>query len=404
MKCSLKFFATIAAVAVFIFNGYSQTKVLFIGNSFTNYAYSVPGMFNGFAISAGISIQSDFNAPGGYTVLQHTTNATTQNKITSKKWDYVVVQDNLGNFAGNVGSIGSSVISAHQTLINQIKANDSCTRIIFFAGWGPVGGTSSSDNTNACINRIHSNMILLNNNFFDEIVSPIGKAWITSMSQLPSVNLFHTDNMHASAAGAYITAATIFTTIFKKDITNLSFNSTLVPSDAQALRTIAYNTVKDPTLFSTTNLSSFTPAVTVNGTTLTCNGAYPSYQWYLNNSAISGATSSSHTATANGLYKVTVTDSMGCARSSFEINVTSVAIDETETKKMIIKQLSGSIFEIVNTNNKTITINDIQGKTILNQKINQDNYLIDLSGVSKGIYIISVGDNNKIERSKIFVQ
>lgn len=400
MKHTLKLIVGITTLICV--NAYSQTKVLFLGNSFTNYVYSVPAMFNGMATTAGITTQVDYNAPGGYTVLQHTTNSTTQAKIVSKKWDYVVVQDNLGNFAGSVGSIPSA--SAHVTLINQIKANDSCTRIIFFAGWGPVGGTSSSDNTNACINRIHSNMIILNNNYFDEIVSPIGKAWITSMSQLPSVSPYHTDNLHASAAGAYITAATIFTTIFKKDITNVNYNSTLNPSDAQTFRTIAYNTVKDPTLISTTNLTSYTPAVSVNGTTLTCNGTYPTYQWYLNNSAISGATASSHIATANGLYKVTVTDSMGCKRSSFEINMTSVGNDEAAKNNLIIKSLSGSLFEITNVNNKTISVHDMQGKIIFNQKVHTDNYLLDLSVASKGIYIISITSNDNSIRSKILVQ
>ncbi len=187
---------------------FGQTKVLFLGNSFT-YAYDIPALFSGFATSVGISVTIDENTQAGMAVadeqiIGHVNDGTSQTKINSQQWDYVVVQDNMGNYANNIGTISSSCGNANVALYNMIKANNSCTRIIYFAGWGPVGGVFSGDNTSACIDRIHGNMIYLNNGIGQEIVSPIGKAWNSSFIQLPAVNLFHSDNVHPSLEGSYL--------------------------------------------------------------------------------------------------------------------------------------------------------------------------------------------------------
>lgn len=41
---------------------------------------------------------------------------------------------------------------------------------------GTEGGVYTGDNTINCINRIHGNMIYLNDNIGNEIVSPVGKS------------------------------------------------------------------------------------------------------------------------------------------------------------------------------------------------------------------------------------
>jgi hypothetical protein len=62
----------------------AQTKkILFIGNSYT-YVNDLPLMLYNLALSAGDTIIYDSSAPGGYTLLQHTTNTTTLSKINAQ--------------------------------------------------------------------------------------------------------------------------------------------------------------------------------------------------------------------------------------------------------------------------------------------------------------------------------
>ncbi len=79
----------------FILNVQAQTKVLFLGNSFT-YTFDVPALFNGFATAAGISVTIDQNTQAGMAVADeqitgHVNDPVSQSKITSQQWDYIVV-------------------------------------------------------------------------------------------------------------------------------------------------------------------------------------------------------------------------------------------------------------------------------------------------------------------------
>ena len=67
-------------------------KILFVGNSYI-YVNNLPLVLYNLALSNGDTIIYDSSAPGGYTLLQHTTNATTLSKINAQNWDYVVLQE-----------------------------------------------------------------------------------------------------------------------------------------------------------------------------------------------------------------------------------------------------------------------------------------------------------------------
>lgn len=387
----------------------AQTKVLFLGNSFT-YTYDIPALFSGFANSAGISVTVDQNTQAGMAVADeqivgHVNDALSQSKITSQQWDYVVVQDNMGNYVNNVGIISSNCGNANVALYNLIKANNACTRIIYFAGWGPLGGVSSGDNTTACIDRIHGNIIFLNNGIGQEIVTPIGKAWNSSFTQLPAVNLYYSDNVHPSLEGSYLAAATIFTTIFKVDPSNLSYTGTVNSITAQTMRTIAYNTVTGPSYFTTTNLSAFTPVISQSGSVLSVPANYTSYQWYLNGSAV-GTNSNSFTVTANGDYYVEVTNSGGCSMSSFKVNIFSTGIENADIPSdgFNILPVLSNLFELSSASMGTISIFDMQGKRISTFEKRNEKVNLDLSNSTAGVYLIvlSNGKNKFSKKINIF--
>lgn len=387
---------------------HAQTKVLFLGNSFT-YTFDVPALFQGLATSAGISVTIDENTQSGMAVadeqvIGHVNSSVSQSKITSQQWDYVVVQDNQGDYVNNVGVISSSCGNANVALYNMIKANNSCTRIIYFAGWGPVGGVSSGDNTVACIDRIHGNMIYLNNGIGQEIVTPIGKAWNTSFTTLPSVNLFYTDNVHPSLEGSYLAAATIFTSIFKINPSNLSYTGGVNSTTAQTMRTIAYNTVTNSTYFTTTHLSSYTPTISQNGAVLSVPTGYSSYQWSKNGSP-AGANSNIFTVTSNGNYQVVVTNSGGCSMTSFDVNITTTGIENSDfvNDNFNILTIAANFFELSSASMGTINIYDMQGKLLNTFDKRVEKVNVDLTNSTTGVYLISLSNNKNRFSKKIFI-
>jgi len=388
---------------------WSQTKVLFLGNSFT-YTYDIPGLFSGLSSAGGFSVFVDENTQAGMAVANeqitgHINDPISQAKIISQQWDYIVVQDNQGDYVNNVGVIPAACGNANITLYNQIKANNECTRIIYFAGWGPEGGVATGDNTTSCINRIHGNMLYLNDAIADEIVTPIGKAWITSLSQLPSVDLYYSDNVHPSLAGSYLAAATIFTTIFKINPSPLTFTGGVNSATAQTMRNIAYNTVTLASNMTGTNLDAFSPVITQNGNVLSIPASYSSYQWYKGNVQV-GSNYFSYTVTQSGDYKVVVTDINGCTFSSFikSVTITESELSEQNEQSINFLTLGENMFRVNTKQECYVFLFDNTGKLVRNFGMVTAENTIDLNSYEKGIYIIRIQHQDESYTQKIILQ
>ncbi|TNF50357.1 MAG: T9SS type A sorting domain-containing protein [Bacteroidetes bacterium] len=320
-------------------------KILFLGNSFTN-ANNLPLLVEGLANDAGIANEITMYAPGGMyvnttsSIVGHDSSAVTESYILSQNWDYIVVQDNLGGYVWAPGVINSSIINANITLFNKIKDNNSCTRVVYFAGWGFEGGLPSqywnsgglnltSDNTPALNIRIYEQFILMNDNHFNEIVSPIGLAFNTSLSEQPSIDLYSPDGMHPSLEGSYLGASTLFSTIFKVDPTGLNYTAGLDPVTANYLRQTGYETVITDSLFVETNLDQYTPDITFTPNEILTNGNYASFQWVLNNVNVPSANTNPFVIDTDGLYGLIVTDENGCTLKSFELFCEQVQTNST---------------------------------------------------------------------------
>ncbi len=406
----------ITLLILFAFATQAQTKVLFLGNSFT-YAYNIPGLFHSLSTSAGISVFVDVNAQSGMAVADeggitgHANDPVSQAKIVSQKWDYIVVQDNQGDYANTIGYIPTSCVDANKILYNQIKANDSCTRIIYFAGWGPVGGVVNGDNTQACVNRTYGNMLGLNNSIAHEIVTPISKSWNAALNELPSVNLYYTDDVHPSLAGSYLAASTIFTTIFKMNPANLSYTGGVSAATAKSMRFIADSIVTEAIYLTATNLRAYTPTVSVAGNVLTVNGNYSSYQWYKNGTAV-GADSGSYIATASANYQVVVTNSHGCPIRSMAVNVTITGVEnhnKDDSFSVYPNPNNGSFTLSVHAldNSTTIEIKNILGQVIYSEKLSvfSGEYAkqLDMKEKGSGVYFVSLKTTNNEVTKKVIV-
>tara|TARA_R110001592_G_scaffold111347_2_gene308325 strand:- start:2253 stop:2606 length:354 start_codon:yes stop_codon:yes gene_type:complete len=95
-----------------------QKKVLFIGNSYTG-VNNLSLLVKNIALSMGDTMFIDSNTPGGYTLKQHSTNATTLAKINSQQWDYVVLQEQ-----SQIPSLPQSITNSDYSVPHSITLNN----------------------------------------------------------------------------------------------------------------------------------------------------------------------------------------------------------------------------------------------------------------------------------------
>ena len=140
------------------------------------------------------------------------------------------------------------------------------------------------------------------------------------------------------------------------------------------------------------------PVVTIaaSGLSLTASLSGATYKWIncADDMAIAGATSQTYVATANGSYKVEVTNSNGCIATSTCMNVTIVGVESKSdlnafsispnpTKGKITITASGN-------ESANVVIFNALGKEITRSNNVQNGTQLDLSAVQNGVYMVQI--------------
>ena len=106
-------------------------RVLFLGNSYT-YVNDLPQIIHDVALSAGDTLVFDSYTPGGYQLIDHSTDAISQNKIMTGGWDYVVIQ---GQSQEPITSY-NQFSNGGSALYNLIKQYNPCAVTMPYMTWG----------------------------------------------------------------------------------------------------------------------------------------------------------------------------------------------------------------------------------------------------------------------------
>lgn len=151
-----------------------------------------------------------------------------------------------------------------------------------------------------------------------------------------------------------------------------------------------------------------TPTITQNGSTLTSSSSTGN-QWYLDGTAIPGATSQTYTYTAIGDYTVIVTNSSCSSASSAITTIISVGIAENnfENQITIYPSPAQDFFIIEGNFNERIklTLTNISGKQVVNKMEDgfSKKYELNTEHLSNGIYLLTIEGESKQVMRKVNV-
>ncbi len=194
------------------------TRILFIGNSHT-YMNDVPRLVANLAASGGHPVTTAMSAPGGYTLLQHTTYQPSLDLIAQGGWDYVSLQEQslypvIDYYRFN------SFYPAARFLDSLITERGYETILYMTWGRARIGSYSIGGYYTIFFNGFFHMQDSVSASFYmlgDELgcpVVPAGDAWATAMHADTSLFLWQADSLHATLPGSYLAACTFYATLF----------------------------------------------------------------------------------------------------------------------------------------------------------------------------------------------
>ena len=391
-------------------------SVLFIGNSYTS-VNNLPQLVQNLSTSAGKTLNIDSNMPGGFPLSSHLNDATTFSKISQGNWDYVILQEQ-----SQIPTIDyyryNDMYPAMTDLKSVIEQYNPCAKIITYMTWGRRFGGQQCDPSGTYCSPVFANF----NHMQDSLTSayleiseqlniqcaPVGVTWQNILNDTTLV-LHSGDNSHPNIDGSYVAALTIFSSIWKQGTSGLTYTAGLSNQLAQY-----YQSKSDNTIFNSTNdwnllinnpSANFSESISGNTATFTNSSSSVNstlnYSWDFGDGNTSSIQNPSHTYTTSGTYTITLIAS-NCIFSdtitkTIQIGVTSIEESQISafefypnptTNQIHLKvanKLLGSIY----------TIYDFTGKTVLNGQILSEQCVVELSNLSSGIYLLSIGGDLK---------
>ena len=397
-------------------------RALFLGNSYT-YVNNLPQMITDMAASTGNVFIYDSNAPGGYTLQGHSSNATSLAKIAIGNWDYVVFQEQSQLPSFPISQVQTDVFPFAKMLDSTINADNPCAETVFYMTWGRKNGDASNcaswppvctyAGMDSLLDLRYRMMADSNN----AIVSPVGRVWNYVRQLYPSLELYQPDESHPSVAGTYVAACTFYTVMFRKDPTAITFNSTLTPTDAANIRAaaklIVFDSLMNWHVGEYDPIASFNAVVSgtnqVSFTNVSTNAS--SFLWYFGDGDSSLVSNPIHVYPTGGTYTVTFI-ATHCGISDTLVQ----AITATPTAISPLEQVSASFYIYPNPASTSITINhpfkgslnyrivNVLGAKQKTGVLDKPEYSIELAALEDGVYFIQMYQNKRLLGQQKFVK
>ncbi len=166
--------------------------VLFIGNSYT-YVNNLPGFVSKLAeFTDGPKIETEQVTNGGWTLEQHFASQKTLDKIRSRKWDYVVLQEQSTRPIEDP----EKMFKAVRSLSEEIKKTGAKT--LLYLTWSRKKTPETQEKLTESYEKIGEEI--------GAHVVSVGPAWEALHKLDPAMELYMADGSHPSQLGTYLGA------------------------------------------------------------------------------------------------------------------------------------------------------------------------------------------------------
>jgi hypothetical protein len=289
----------------------AQTRVLFVGNSFTHGQYApalnynsaavtdlnfglpasdlrahdagmtaafggVPGIFKKFTTQAGLNYDVQIEAVSGKSLQFHHTSALSV--IAQSGWDKVVLQEQSTRPTPDARGGSRALFYDYATRLEQaIHGASPAAQVYLYGTWArpdftyPAGSRYAGLPIDSMAQDLHNSYyhaLATNSRFV--AVAPVGDAFLRAITtgvatrnpytpDPSKINLWNSDQVHASKWGSYLSALVIFQQLTNVDPRTLGAGELaavdlgITPAQAVALQQVAYQQVAAP------NTIAFTP-------------------------------------------------------------------------------------------------------------------------------------------------
>lgn len=292
-------------------------SVLFIGNSyiFTN---NMPLMLQKMATAMGDTLIYDESDPGGYTLMQHTTNTTTLSLLKSRKWDLVVLQELSQRTSNAPVQVAAEVYPYARRLDSLIKDNDSCTQTMFLMTWAHETGDPVTCPTYPPVCSYMGMQYRMRESYLEmahdnmAVVAPVGAAWKAFRDSVTSPTLYMTDKIHPELMGSYLEACVLYSSIFHKRVYGCSYTAGLLLRNVEVAQRTSDRTTMDSLAlwqqYGHYPYADFEKTVAGNTATFKPDSALAAeYIWHFGDGAVDTVAAPVHFYMSSGTYTVTYT-------------------------------------------------------------------------------------------------
>ena len=205
-------------------------KFLFVGNSST-YFNGIPIKFKGLCEAAGIEVDVEYCTFGSAYLSEfadesHERGKVLRQKLDSKKYDYVVLQD--------AGSANYYVTNPQVEILLPLIEKNGAKPLLYMR----YSGDSQPESRYESTVKHYTNYSRIAEEK-DIVCAPVAVAFLHSTNDYPDINLYADDNSHHSKEGSYLAACTFLYKYLGVSPINNNYTAQLSDDVAQALQKCA---------------------------------------------------------------------------------------------------------------------------------------------------------------------
>lgn len=386
-------------------------RALFLGNSYTDWN-NLPILVENIALSNGDTLIRDQNTPGGYSLMQHSSDFWSLFQISQGNWDYVVLQDQSQRPSLQPSWVAQNVFPYAKLLADSIKYYNPCAEPVFYMTWGRKNGDSQfcGSYPPSCTYEgmqqrlLESYVQMAADN--ECVVAPVGFAWRNCIRADSTFELYANDGSHPNLAGSYLAACVFYNTMWRKSCVGLWWPSQIDSVDALYLQQIADAAIADS--LETWRIGAQDPIADFNHTVQNNtvdfqdnSNAASTWRWDFGDGGVDSVANPQHVYAQVGDYPMTLIVTNICKADTMTDTVTVSTLLEIEAPEAMNWQVSpvpakdrlSISYNGQLAGNTILKLTDISGKVVRRESLEftqGEAFEMEIEALPSGLYFVSI--------------